>query len=103
MSAPFIDDRDAPHIFRDAPGHLLDTPEARAALLALASDPRHYLGRDRYGSDWFAMVLDDGAQLWAQMRGRRIRNGGLNRPPRDYFSVLTGLARETKGDGPTDP
>jgi hypothetical protein len=101
-AGPVIDDRDAPHVFRDAPGHLPDSAEARAALLALAADPRHCLGRDRYGTDWFARPTGDGGQLWAQVRAGRIHNGGLNRPPRDYFSVLTGLAREGKGDGTTD-
>ncbi len=89
-----ISEADAAHIFRDAPGHMSDSPEAREALLGLVADPANFIGRDRYGTEWYAATLADGAQMWAQVRGGRVRNGGRNEKPRDYFSLATGLARE---------
>lgn len=89
---------DAAHVFRDAPGHLADMPENRRLLLDLVADESYLLGEDRYGTRWYARILDDRGQLWAQRRGNRLRNGGLNPTPRDFFSPLTGFARE-KPDG----
>jgi hypothetical protein len=54
------------HIFRDAPGHLADTPANRAILQGLADDARALLGTDRFGNQWFARLNADGTQTWVQ-------------------------------------
>ena len=77
-----IDDADAPHIFRAAPGHVADTPEHRALLIEVASDPACLSGEDRFGSLWYARTLPDGRQVRAVRRGGRVRNGGVNAAPR---------------------
>lgn len=78
-----IDDRDAPHIFRNASGHVGDTPENRRLLLDTFA-PAHKLGDDRFGNSWYARLLGDGRQVWIQARGDRIRNGGVNQRPRSF-------------------
>ncbi len=98
---PEIAPEDARHIFRNAPGHMEDTPENRAQLLALISDPAAFAGEDRYGTRWYARTLSDGRQLWAQRRGNRLRNGGINAPPRDFTDPVFGLRREM-GHGSDD-
>ncbi|MCY1041511.1 hypothetical protein OV208_09310 [Corallococcus sp. bb12-1] len=76
------------HIFRDAPGHLQDTPTHRRWLQELAEDESARLGADRFGNSWFARLNPDGTQLWVQVRGREIINGGLNQVARDYNSQM---------------
>lgn len=87
---PYIDEADALHIFRVAPGHVQDTPEHRRLLLDMVR-PENALGHDRFGNSWYAGLLDDGRQVWVQARGSRIRNGGINATPRT-FHPLTGLS-----------
>ncbi|MFN3548660.1 MAG: hypothetical protein ACK4U0_14325 [Mesorhizobium sp.] len=91
-----IDDRDAPHIFRSADGHVADTPSNRELLLSTYR-PAHLLGRDRFGNAWYARNLPDGRQVWVQCRGDRIRNGGVNAVPRQ-FHILTGLSKPEKSN-----
>ena len=79
------------HIFRDAPGHLPDTPGNRALLLDVANDPAAMLGTDRFGNVWSARTLPDGSQVWVQTRNGVIQNGGLNQTPR-VFNPQTGLS-----------
>lgn len=85
-----IFETNAKHIFRNALGHLPDTPEARKMLMELVSNQQNYLGVDAYGNHWFAKMLCDGQQIWASVRGNLIRNGGLNTAPR-IFNTTTGL------------
>jgi filamentous hemagglutinin len=80
------------HVFRDAPGHLLDTPANRKLLQGVADDPATTLGADKFGNTWSARTLDDGTQAWTQTRNGDIINGGLNPTPRP-FNPQTGLAR----------
>ena len=39
------------HIFRNAEGHLTDTPENRKLILSVANDPACHLGTDKYKND----------------------------------------------------
>jgi filamentous hemagglutinin len=86
-----IDDKRAKHIFRDKEGHLPDTPANRKLLEDVASDPRARLSVDKYGNEWFARTDANGNQVWAQVRGDRIINGGVNNPPRTV-NPQTGLS-----------
>lgn len=78
-------------IFRDAPGHLPDTPANRSLLQGVADDASTTLGVDKWGNTWSARALDDGTQAWVQTRGGEIVDGGLNQVPRT-FHPETGLS-----------
>lgn len=77
---------DKDHIFRNKPGHLIDTPENRARIENLVKDQIKYLGDDNHGNWWYAEILPNGTQLWAQTRGSKIINCGLNETPKEYNS-----------------
>jgi hypothetical protein len=79
------------HIFRDAPGHLADTPANRSLLQGVANDSRTTLGTDRFGNTWSARSRSDGSQVWVQTRNGVIQNGGVNSTPRT-FNPQTGLS-----------
>ena len=80
------------HIFREAEGHIPDTPANRALLLRVANDPTAFLGQDRYANDWSALVQQDGTQVWTQARNGKMINGGINITPR-LLQGETGLSR----------
>jgi hypothetical protein len=63
-----IPDSRVPHIFRQAPGHLPDTPANRQLLTDVALNPRNFLGTDRYGNLWYAQTQPNGNQIWVQVR-----------------------------------
>jgi len=79
------------HIFREAEGHLPDTPENRKLLEDLANDRGAVSGPDKYGNTWFRRVLPNGTQVWTSARNAIIQNGGLNTSPKAYNSQ-TGLS-----------
>ena len=79
------------HIFRDAAGHLPDTPTNRSLLEGLANDTAAVLGPDRFGNTWAARLNLDGTQTWVQYRNGVIINGGVNPTPRTY-NPQTGLS-----------
>lgn len=87
-----IAEENANHIFRNAPGHLADTLANRNLLIVTASNTQNWIGKDKYGNEWFANTLTDGSQVWVQVRNGQIRNGGLNQTPRP-FNLQTGLSR----------
>ncbi len=88
----------AGHIFskQGRPGHLPDTPENRQLLINTASDRANFLGTDKFGNDWYAKITPDGKQVWVQVRGNNIINGGLNEVPRSWHP-------ETGPSSPTKP
>lgn len=94
MEHEIPDDR-ANHIFRDAEGHLSDTPANRKLLQNVANDPATKLGQDKYGSMWSASTRRNGSQVWTQTRNGKIINGGVNMVPRT-FNPQTGLSSPVK-------
>jgi RHS repeat-associated protein len=91
-SRAIIDESRLSHIFRKATGHFLDdTPQARQSLEEIANNADNLLGGDKYGNGWYAKITEKGQQLWAQVRDRKIINGGLNETPRE-FNAETGLS-----------
>lgn len=71
------------HIFREAEGHFShDTPENHQQLIETALNPNNYLGKDKWGNDWYAETLANQTQIWVQVRKGEIINGGLNFIPR---------------------
>jgi len=95
-----IDEKRVKHIFRHENGHLTDSAEHRKLLADTASDSRNYLGTDRFGNEWYAKTLEDGSQIWTQVRKGQITNGGLNPNPRIYNSQsgLSNLMKPETGD-----
>jgi len=55
---------------------------------------------DRFGNEWYAKTLEDGSQIWTQVRKGQITNGGLNPNPRIYNSQsgLSNLMKPETGD-----
>ena len=89
------------HIFREAEGHLTDTPANRELITKLANDKKSVLGGDRHGNTWAAETLPDGSQALVQYRGNQVINGGTNKTPRTYDSErgLTSLKPRGNKDG----
>ena len=69
------------HIFKKGSGHIPDTPENRALLEAVANQPECFSGTDIYGNNWYGKVLEDGRQVWSEVRGGVIFDGGVNQEP----------------------
>jgi hypothetical protein len=85
-----------PHMFDDRPGHLPDTAENRALFRDLAADQDNYFAKaDSHGTLWCERLLEDGTQLWAQIRDGKIRNCGHNKIPRKW-DTEAGLTRNIK-------
>jgi len=80
------------HIFREAEGHVADTPGNRQLLLDVANDVLARLESDQYGNEWSARLLTDGRQAWTQTRLGKIVNAGINAVPR-VFNPNTGLKK----------
>ena len=83
------------HIFRDAEGHILDTPTNRQKILDVTNDLDNYLGKDAKGNDWYAIISEDGKQTWVRVRNGVIDNAGVNDVPRIWDSE-TGLYNNTR-------
>ena len=80
-----IDENSTGHIFRQSAGHFReDNPANRQALIEVANNPDNFVGTDRFGTDWFAETRPDGTQIWVNVRGSHITNGGLNLTPRNF-------------------
>jgi len=90
-----IAEDNAGHIFREAEGHLADTPANRKLLTDTASKAENYLGKDNWGNHWYAETRPDGSQVWAQVRNGQIRNGGLNSTARPW-TPTTGMSSPSK-------
>lgn len=91
-----ISDSRASHIFRNAEGHLFDSPANRKLLTDVGSNPRNLAGVDQYGTMWYAEMHPSGGQVWVQVRNGQVTNGGINSVART-FNPRTGLAAPTRG------
>ena len=79
------------HMFRNSEGHFLhNTIENRAIIEKAAGNTNNFLGVDKFGNSWYAEILSNGAQAWAEVRGGIITEGGLNQIPK-VFDPMTGL------------
>ena len=80
------------HIFRDAEGHIPDTIENRKLLEDVANNPDNFLGKDKYGNEWYAKLQDDGSQVWVEARNEKIFEGGVNNISKTW-NPQTGLKK----------
>lgn len=76
------------HIFRNALGHLADTPANRQLLTVVASNPANRVGVDKFGNVWSSVTRTDGAQVWVSTRNGVIQNGGLNQVPQAFPTIV---------------
>ena len=94
-----IYEKNVTHIFRNSEGHFTeDTPQNRKLLEDVANNKKNFLGLDMRGTEWYAETLNDGKQIWIQVRNGEIRNGGINNSPKIYNSK-TGLSSPNKPKG----
>lgn len=84
------------HIFRNADGHLPDTPENRKMLTDLANNEKYHKGKDKWNNDWHARQNEDGTQDWTRSRNQMINEGGKNSKPVSWNDE-TGLFKNLKG------
>jgi len=81
------------HMFRNSDGHIaLDTPENRSLVESIIKDKVNFFGKDKYGTGWFAKIMEDGTQVWAKVRGNVIRDGGINKIPK-VWDPQTGFCK----------
>ena len=78
------------HIFRNAKGHLPDTPTNRMLIKNTANNQKNFLGIDSKGTSWYAQMQADGSQIWVQTYNGIITNAGLDETPR-IFNPQSGL------------
>ena len=83
------------HIFRNAEGHLLNTPENRKLITEAANNPNNFVGIDKYGNQWYSAIQSDGSQIWVISRNGTIQNAGKNNPPKTWDNE-TGYSRNPK-------
>ena len=78
------------HIFREAEGHLLDTPANRSLVENTVNNSQNIIGKDMYGTQWYAQLQPDGSQVWVRTYNGTIINAGINAVART-FDPQTGL------------
>jgi hypothetical protein len=78
------------HIFREADGHLPDTPINRTLVENTANNSKYFMGSDAYETRWYAKIQPDGSQIWVRTYNGTIINAGVNATPRT-FDPQTGL------------
>jgi len=62
-------------------GHLIKTPENIKLVENVANNSEYHLGPpDKRGHHWYGKILEDGRQVWAEVRDNDIINWGMNRP-----------------------
>jgi hypothetical protein len=69
---------------------LAETPETTQLIQQVAFNPQHFQGQTIWGSNWYAMLLEDGTQFWVQTHHESIIAAGRNRQPR-AFNPSTGV------------
>jgi len=70
---------------------------SRQTLTEVANDPASVLGKGGFGSTWAAKILQDGTQVWVQIRNGRITNGGVNARPRVFELCTRSSAASSSG------
>ena len=63
-------------------------------MIDIAHDLSTRQGIDKHGNAWHK-IRDDGSQVWVQVRENKIRNGGINNPPK-VWDLQTGYSAPNK-------
>jgi filamentous hemagglutinin len=80
------------HIFSKRKGHVADTLENRRLLESVAFERKNLVGKKQAGgSELFVKQLDDGRQVWIEVRNGIIQDAGLNDSPRSFWPGLEQL------------
>jgi hypothetical protein len=69
------------HIFAKRNGHVDDTAENRRLLIDTAANEANCVETKPNGNRWYAKGLENGTQVWIEVRNGIIQNGGINNPP----------------------
>ena len=72
------------HIFSGAEGHIPDTLENRALLENVANNVDNFRDKDKYENEWYTMDLEEGSQVWVEVRNGNIFEGGINKAPKPW-------------------
>lgn len=83
------------HMFRNAEGHLPNTPENHNLIETVANSPECYYGVDGRGLTWYSRIESDGSQIWVSIRNGVIQNAGKNLIPNSW-DPETGFSRNVK-------
>ncbi len=77
-------------------GHLEKTPKNEKLVPDVANDPECYFGPGKHENHWYAKILEDGKQIWTEVRNNKIKNWGINEPGniRTYNSETDFKARK---------
>jgi hypothetical protein len=70
---------------------LPDTPENQWLVSDLIKHQENCLGKGPFGEEWYARLLPDGRQLWAEVYGGELQCAGMRRTPVP-FDATTGLS-----------
>jgi len=66
-----------------------DSPSNRKLIESVVRDRSNLVGKkQRGGSELFAKLLDDGKQVWVEVRNGVIQDGGVNDIPRSFWPGL---------------
>jgi filamentous hemagglutinin len=77
------------HIFGDRKGHIPDTPANRKMIEETVMDRSNLVGQKQSGgSELFSEMLDNGRQVWAEVRNGIIQDAGVNDVPRSFWPGL---------------
>lgn len=85
------------HMFKEKEGHLPNTKENQAIILKMVNNKENYIGNSKIKYtelERYTQILDNGNQLWANVRNRRVENCGINKEA-GMFDKETGLYRNT--------
>lgn len=68
---------------------MTDSPSNRKLIESVVRDRSNLVGKkQRGGSELFAKLLDDGKQVWVEVRNGVIQDGGVNDIPRSFWPGL---------------
>jgi len=68
------------HNWSKRKGHMEKTPKNEKLVHDVANDPECYFGSDKHENHCYAKILEDGKQVWTEVRYNKIKNWGINEP-----------------------
>ena len=66
-----------------------DQTEQRIKIFEdVVNDVQCYLGKCKWGTEWYQKTLDNGKQIWVEVYKNTIREAGINDEPKAYNSKI---------------